>query len=181
MKYIFTLCFLTLTSLSLLAQEKEIKKSIPYTIDSKDVVTIDGIIAALYDVISGPAAAPRNWERMKALFKPDARLSATGKSPKGEVYWVSMTVDDYIERNSPHFEKNGFFETEIYRKTDTFGQISQIFSTYEARFEEDGVVKMRGINSIQVTYDSERYWIANILWNGESPDQPIPTAYLKKS
>lgn len=165
-----------------LSAQKKLKETTttPYIIEAQDVATIDGIIAALYDVISGPAAAPRNWERMKALFKPDARLSATGKSGKGEVYWLSMTVEDYIERNKPHFEKRGFFEKEIYRKIDTFGQISQIFSTYEARFEKDGEVKMRGINSIQVTHDGERYWIVSILWNGESPNQPIPPIYLSQ-
>lgn len=183
MKYTLLFLFLNFMSLNVMAQEKNtasIQMDTSYQVEAKDVSSIDGIVAALYDVISGPAGAPRNWARMKALFKPSARLNATGKSHKGEQYWVSMTVDDYIKRNSPHFEKRGFFESEIHRKTDTFGQITQVFTTYEARFEAEGEVKMRGINSVQLTYDGERYWIVNVLWTAETPEQPIPVAYLNK-
>lgn len=183
MKFLFTLFFAVATMTAMTAQKMEKKahtlKPAPVEMAAKgDVSTVDAIIAALYDVISGPATKKRDWERMKNLFKPDARLQATGVGKDGKARWTSMTVDEYIERNSPFFEKQGFFETEMARTTDTYGFITQIFSTYQATFSEKGPVQMRGINSIQLVYDGERYWITNILWNQESKAHPIPEKYL---
>lgn len=143
-----------------------------------DVETADGIVAALYDVISGPAGASRNWDRMRSLFKPEARLTAVGRDREGKFRYTSMTVDDYIERNGPFLEKNGFFEVELSRKTDTYGLVSQLFSTYASRRTAEGEIFARGINSIQLIYDGQRYWILNVLWNSETPDNPIPEKYL---
>src|SRR5689334_8789003 len=38
-----------------------------------DVASIDGILRALYEVVSGPAG-PRDWKRGRKLFLPEARL-----------------------------------------------------------------------------------------------------------
>src|SRR5438477_11273001 len=48
-----------------------------------DVASIDSMIAALYDVISGPLGA-RNWDRFRSLFIPGLRLMTTGGRPTGE-------------------------------------------------------------------------------------------------
>ena len=151
-----------------------------FQLDSADVKSIDGIIAALYDVISGEAGKKRNWERFKILFKPEAKLCATGKDAQNNVRFLAMSVEQYIERSGAQLEKNGFFETEIGRKTDTFGLVTQVFSTYQSKMKIDGEVFMRGINSIQLVYDDKRYWIVNILWNNETPKNPIPPKYLIK-
>ena len=49
-------------------------------------------------------------------------------------------------------ENNGFFEHEISRTVETFGSISQVFSTYESRRRADDEKPFaRGINSIQLS------------------------------
>lgn len=144
-----------------------------------DVESMENTLATLYEVISGEAGEKRDWKRMKNLFKPNARLNAVGKNQKGEVVFVSMTVDEYIERNAPFFEKKGFFENEVAKKVDRFGNIAQVFSTYEARSEREGQIFMRGINSIQLIYQEGRWWVINILWNAENKEYPIPEVYLK--
>ncbi|NJO02567.1 MAG: hypothetical protein HC880_13560 [Bacteroidia bacterium] len=140
--------------------------------------TLDGIIAALYDVISGPAGEKRNWNRMRALCKPELRLNAVGQSKDGSIHYVSMTLDEYISRNGPFFEQNGFYERELSRQTDQFGYISHVFTTYEIKFKPEGDVIMRGINSVQLIYEQGRYWIINVLWNAETPQHPLPERYL---
>jgi hypothetical protein len=145
-----------------------------------DVATIDGIIAALYDVISGPAGKPRDWNRMRSLFAPEGGLRAVGQRPDGIMVSRFMTVDDYITRNSPHFEKEAFFEREAARTTEEFGQIAQVFSTYESRHDAKGEPFQRGINSIQLYYDGKRWWIANLVWRGEDASLKLPERYLKK-
>jgi hypothetical protein len=111
---------------------------------------MDSTIAAPYDVISGPAGK-HNWDRFRSLFAPGACLIANGVRPTGEVVSRVMTVEDYAQRNGPFFEKNGFFEQEAARSTETFANIACAFSSYESRHEkEDAKPFQRGINSIQL-------------------------------
>ena len=62
-----------------------------------DVATMDSIIAAVYDVISGPPGK-RDWDRMRSLFHPGARLIPTSARPAGEAVSRILTVDDYIQQ-----------------------------------------------------------------------------------
>jgi hypothetical protein len=147
--------------------------------NSADVATMDSIIAAVYEVISGPAGK-RNWDRFRSLFAPGARLIANGVRPTGEIVSRVMTVEDYAQRNGPFFEKNGFFEREAARHTDAFGNIAQVFSIYESRHAKDDAKPFqRGINSIQLMNDGKRWWIVTIFWQGEDEKNPLPEKYFK--
>lgn len=144
-----------------------------------DVASMDSTIAALYDVISGPAGK-RNWDRFRSLFAPGARLIANGVRPTGEVVSRVMTADDYAQRNGPFFEKSGFFEREAARHTDVFGNIAQVFSTYESRHAKDDAKPFqRGINSIQLMNDGKRWWIVTVFWQGEDERNLLPAKYLQ--
>jgi len=151
----------------------------PPPADPADVASADAIIEALYDVISGPAGQARDWDRMRSLFVPGARLIPTGARPDGSVGLTMLSVEDYIERAGPQLEENGFFEHEIARRTDEYAHIQHVFSTYEARREaEDEEPFMRGINSIQLMNDGERWWIVTVFWEAETDDTPLPRHYL---
>lgn len=149
----------------------------------RDVDSIDAIIAAAYDVISGPAGK-RDWERERTLFIPGARLIPTAKTAgemneDGTITPQVLDVDGYIERSRDYLEKNGFFEKEIARRTEQFGHIAHVWSTYESRHrEEDPEPFMRGINSIQLLSDDCRWWIVTVYWQHESPEDAIPEKYL---
>ena len=146
-----------------------------------DVNSIDAIIAAVYDVISGPAGKKRDWDRMRSLFVPGARLIPTGPRQAGGYGARVLTVDEYIERASGLFEKEGFFEREAARRTEEFGQIAHVFSTYESRHAPDDPGPFqRGINSIQLMNDGKRWWVVTIFWQGEDEKHPLPEKYLKK-
>src|SRR6266513_4905401 len=138
-----------------------------------DVNSIDSIIAAVYNVISGPAGKKRDWDRMRSLFIPGARLIPTGPRQAGSYGSRVLTVDEYIERASGLFEKAGFYETEGARVTEQFGQIAHVFSTYESRHAPgDAKPFQRGINSIQLMHDGTRWWVVTIFWQGEDEKHP---------
>jgi hypothetical protein len=151
----------------------------PPTANPADVSSVDAIIKAVYDVISGPAGKKRDWDRMRSLFVPGARLIPTGPRQAGGYGARVLTVDDYIMSGGPYLEKEGFFETEIARKTETFGQIVHAFSTYESRHKPEEKPFARGINSIQLMNDGTRWWIVTIFWQGEDEKNPLPEKYLK--
>jgi hypothetical protein len=143
-----------------------------------DVASIDAIVTAAYDVISGPGGKKRNWERERSLYYPGARLIPTGK-PDTKLAPEILDVDGFITRVEPFFKENGFYEKEIARRTEQFGQIAHVWSIYESRHSEDDPEPfMRGINSIQLFNDGKRWWIVNIYWQQESVQHPLPKKYL---
>ena len=148
-----------------------------------DVESIDAIIAAAYDVISGPAGQKRDWDRERSLFYPGARLIPTATVPgKPDVDLAPLVLDveGYIARVEPLFAKNGFYEKEIARRVEQFGQIAHVWSTYESRHgPSDAEPFMRGINSIQLFNDGKRWWILSIYWQHESGQHPLPKKYLQ--
>jgi hypothetical protein len=107
-------------------------------------------------------------------------LNALGKDREGNPRFNTMAIEDYIRNTGPNFEQNGFFEREIGRVSEQYGDMVHVLSTYESRREEQGEVFSRGINSIQLIQKDGRFWIVNILWNSETPDNPIPAKYLGK-
>ncbi len=146
-----------------------------------DVSSIDAIMKAVYDVISGDAGKPRDWDRFRSLFHKDARLIPSGKNAQtGVVAARVMTPEDYITRSGPVLEKDGFHERELARHVDMYGNIAQVFSTYHAfRKADDKAPFLRGINSFQLLNDGKRWWVVTIYWQAETPDNPIPKQFLK--
>ncbi len=146
-----------------------------------DVESIDAIIAAAYDVISGPAGKKRDWNRERSLFYPGARLIPTASVPGRNDVVIEpqiLDVESYIARVGPLLQK-GFYETEIARRTEVFGRISHVWSTYESRHDpNDAAPFMRGINSFQIFHDGQRWWILSVYWQHETTEHPIPEKYL---
>jgi hypothetical protein len=143
-----------------------------------DVASAEAIVAALYDVISGPKGQARDWQRFRSLFAPGAHMVPSGRRPDGGLSFRVQTPEDYIERSGKVLLDLGFVEKEIFRKTEQFGPLAHVFSTYEARREGDVQPFVRGINSIQLMNDGARWWILTVAWSPESPAQPLPAAYL---
>lgn len=172
------ICVLFLCAMSLMssAQEVDSDKTEQY---AENVKTLDAIIKSLYTVISDNESIKRDWAFFKFLFKPDAKLIPSGKNNDGELMVSYMKPADYIKSSGKWLTENNFTEKEIHRKVDLFGNLAHVFSTYEAYKHDSGDTPfMRGINSIQLLNDGERWWIINIYWTQETELNPIPKKYL---
>ena len=145
----------------------------------EDVKSPEAILAAVYNVISGPKGQARDWDRMRSLFVPDARLIPARETTAGHADAVILTIDGYIARSNGRMTSAGFFEHSIPTDLEQFGNIVHIWSTYESRHNADDATPFaRGINSFQLLKDGDRYWVVNIFWDAESPTNPIPAKYL---
>lgn len=144
-----------------------------------DVTTIDGMIRAFYEVISGPPGQPRQWGRDSSLYIPGVRFVAMSLRDGRPVANIT-DHGQYIAQSDRFFVENGFFEREIGRVERRFGNIVHIFSSYETRSTATGPVTGRGINSIQLFWDGTRWWIANATWDSERPGNPIPPELLPR-
>ncbi len=149
-----------------------------------DAVSVDAAVAALYASVSHPAGGSPDFDRMRGVFLYVGMLVPPVRP--GQEIAVS-DVDSWSEKfqkaAAARKEKGeagqGFFEREIARRTDCFGNVCQIFSTYESRHtESDAKPFERGINSIQLVRDGKRWWIASVAWDAERTDNQIPPPYL---
>ncbi len=146
-----------------------------------DVKSADAIVAALYDVISGPAGQKRDWDRFRSLFAPGARLIPSRVTPDGKATLRVLSPDDYATATGTRLEQAGFFEREIGRTTETFGSIMHAFSAYESKHTAaDEKPFARGINSIQLLNDGSRWWIVTVYWDSERDTNPLPAKYIGK-
>ncbi|MCK5942395.1 MAG: hypothetical protein KAI24_10530 [Planctomycetes bacterium] len=157
-------------------------QSAPAPLPEAVVAEVGSTVDALYAVISGPAGQKRDWDRMRALFHRDARLIAmTAVRGGAGAQPMIMTPDDYIERSGPFLEENGFFEQEIRREVQVFGDFAHVWSTYEGRKQlADEVPFLRGINSIELVRVGRTWKVLSILWEQEAQAGAIPERYLPR-
>jgi hypothetical protein len=145
----------------------------------KDVASADAIITALYDANTILVDQKRDADRFRSLFVPGARLMPTVRGPTARGVIRIQTVDDYVRLATSGPPRHGFSEREIARASDAYGNIMQVFSTYESHRDSTDTHPGRGINSIQLFNDGVRWWVVGVLWDNERPERPIPAAYLK--
>ncbi len=134
---------------------------------------LDAFIALLYTSISGPAGQVRDVPLQKSLFLPGARITLPVRGKDGKVTLANMDVDEYCRRSFPHMEKTGFFEREVGRRLERFGNLVHVWSAYES-WEKEGGPKSRGVNSFQLLFDGTRWWCTGNAWDDESAERPLP-------
>ncbi|MEL6676403.1 MAG: hypothetical protein AAFR61_29615 [Bacteroidota bacterium] len=183
MKYLLSF-LLALSMLGLTAQDQPTQdqptQDKPPRAFLEDVSSVDNILTALYASISGGKGVSRQWDRFRFLLHPEAKLIPLQVPKEGKKVLNYIEPETYIKMANDYFLENGFFEEEIHREEQHFGPVVHVFSTYISRRTEDGEPFARGINSIQLAHDGERWWIVNIYWTAESKELPIPKRYLPK-
>ena len=136
-----------------------------------DVNSLDSILLAVYNVISGPAGT-RDWDRFRSLFIPGARLTSAQKNKDGSIFLED--VEGYVQGAGNYFKTHGFYENAIVNRVQKFGNIAQVFSSYESRNAPNEKPFARGVNSIQLFNDGTRWWVVSILWDEETPANQLP-------
>ena len=144
----------------------------------EDVKTLNGIMHAAYDVISGPVGS-RDWSRFRSLFLPQARFTQVANGADG-VAVFSWSVEEFIRDASAVFSQQPFYENAIVNLPQSYGSMTQVLSSYESRHNPGEKPFERGVNSFQVLNDGTRWWIVSILWDSERPDNPLPAKLARK-
>ncbi len=139
-----------------------------------DVKTIDAIMKASYEVVSGEKGAKRQWERDNYLHHPKAVYSYFDKKKQEQ---VTMTLSEFHKETDDMVFSTAFYEKEINREVRVFGNMAHVWSTYETQLEKDGKVARRGINSIQLIFDNNRWYIISWTFFGETDKHIIPKTF----
>ena len=187
-----TICFLAaavFTGVLLFPQQVEKprvgKKSLPHVTIGKavprpeDVSTIDGMIKAYYEVVSGPAGQPRQWDRDATLYIRNVRFVIISEDATGKTTAESMTHQEFVDTSDASLVGKAFYEHEVHRITQRVGNIAHVFSTAERSSSPDGTVEGRSIDSIELYWDGKRWWITGAnLWDINTAKHPIPGEFL---
>jgi hypothetical protein len=142
-----------------------------------DTSSIESVIHAFYEVISGFASEKRNWEKMRSLFVPGASLV-----PSSVVCGTSLPsaidIEAYIQRLAGFLSQYDFFETGLIHHIEVYGNIASVISTYEARHTPNEPEPFRrGVNFILLLSDGNRWWLTSMIWKDETKDNSIPEKY----
>lgn len=145
--------------------------------DPADVGTIEGIVAAYYDVISGPAGRPRQWQRDSTLYMPGATFVAM-QERDGKPLAEAMTPEEFRRAFNADFVEKGFLETEIGYRIERFGNVAQVRSVYETRRAAKARLLGRGVNYLLLYWDGMRWWITGAVWDDERPGTKLPKSWI---
>jgi len=145
-----------------------------------DVDTIEDTVRAFFSAISAPSGGKLNRDRLHSLFVPDGRIAVCLPAPPGRVADVLfMTLDGYADRSDAATLKSGFFDRNLANHIERFGVMAHVYSTYESRSQSGDKIPMaRGIKSFELLNSANRWYIVQIIWDSERPDNLIPERYL---
>ena len=181
MKYILTLgVIIGLQFQAIVAQQTLIidNKNSNSTITST-TNTIEGITNMMLELISGDKGASRDWNTFKSLFLPSAQLMATNIAQDGSYQVSAMSIDEFVTNIGPVYSRDGFEEYSIGLTVNEFNGIANVFQSFYCK-NLVGTYEKRGINSYQLIFKENRWWVANLLFTNETDKSPLPEKYLTK-
>lgn len=145
-------------------------------IDSSAVKSIDSIVVRGLNIVSGKEGAERDWEAFRQLFAADAHISVLVHDSLGRGHLRSYTLEEFVRLGMQYYETDGFIEYEITKTVNEYNGIAQVFQSYYAKELE---VEEHGVNSYQLVYDGNRWWITSLLWVSDRNGVKLPKAYSK--
>jgi hypothetical protein len=149
---------------------------------AEDVISIEAIVKASYETISGGVGVPRQWGRDETLFDPNVRFVAVERDPKsGAIVATITTHHEFVDGTDASLVKDGFTERELAHTIQRFGNVATVLSSYEGKNASTGKVVTRGVNIFQLYFDGKRWWILSMVWDQETPANPIPPELLPKT
>lgn len=170
-----TILLATLVALAYAAVPVTAQDAVP-SAAPEDVESVDALVAALYDVISGPAGE-RDWDRFRSLFAPGALLVPAAPRPDGSAPLRALTVDGYVTAAGGFFAENAFYEVESAREETRFGHVVSRMSAYESRRDPSEEPFARGINAITLVRDDDRWYVVSIAWDVDREGNEIPDGF----
>lgn len=147
-----------------------------------DVESPNSTVRALYNAISGPEGVERDWDRVRSLFDPRVRFLigrwlADPNNPRDVVF--EWDLESFIAEGREEWLRNGFWETELSERTEVYGNVAHVMSSYVSCVESpDAEAVGRGINSFQLLRHNARWRIVSVAWDIETPETPIPDDFL---
>ena len=139
-----------------------------------DVSTVDGVMNAYYESVSGHPGQ-RDVARILSLYMPGGKINIRMEGDKP----VHNLIEDVIKTEQFLTISEDFFEREISRDEQRFGDMVNVISTYGiSDAMENKNYRARGVTIFQLYYDNDRWWILSSMYQREIPGRPLPAKLL---
>lgn len=149
-------------------------------IDTVAVKSIEGITSKMIELISGGIDEPRNWEAYRNLFLPTAIKVSINRNAPHHRQVNARNIEEFIRNVGPYYKKSGFEEIKIGLTINEFNGIANVFQSFYCE-NLIGTYERRGVNSYQLVYADNRWWIISTVFANETADSKIPNIYLDKA
>lgn len=145
--------------------------------DTIAVQSIEGITSKMIELISGDIDEPRNWDEYRNLFLPTAQKISINRSAPPSRQVRSMNLEEFVRNVGPAYKRDGFEEVSIGLTINEYNGIANVFQSFYCK-NLKGTYEKRGINSYQLVYADNRWWIASTTFTNETEENPIPAHFL---
>lgn len=146
-------------------------------VDTTAVKSIKGITDKMLKLISVPVGQDPNWEEYRNLFLPTAQKISLKPNGKPGRQVRSWNLEEFIRNVGPLFGRDGFKEVSIGLTVNEYNGVAVAFQSYHSK-NLLGTYEKRGVNTYQLVYKDNRWWIANSLFVSEDPKNKIPEKYI---
>jgi hypothetical protein len=125
---------------------------------------IEFLLEKLYAVISFEESEEPDWAGLGEVFSKYARI--TRITPEGTDHLDPQSFLAMTRNLLEVGAYTSFYELEVARTVQQFGDIAQIWSTYETRRNRAAREPLgRGINSIQLIREGGSWRVLGLLWD----------------
>jgi hypothetical protein len=145
----------------------------------EDISTIDGMVRAYYEVVSGSAAKKREWDRDATLYIPGIRFLIFREDKNGKTSVRTLTHQEFVDESEAAMAGKAFYEREVHRITHRAGNVVHVLSTAEQKYSPDGPGEGHSIDSLEMYWDGSRWWITNAnIWDVDTKAHSLPKEFL---
>ena len=134
----------------------------------------ESIVKACLDILSGPAGEKVDTAKLKFLFLPEARFMVLQNKKDGSTMYKSFSVEEFLASGGNEVRKDDFSEIELGKAIDVYNGLAQVFQAYKVK---QGDFEAEGINSYQLIFHQDRWWVANIVWTSDRNGVKVPPRY----
>lgn len=146
-------------------------------IDSVALQTPEGITSKMLEFISCEKGEVKDWNEYRNLFLPLAQKISINDRKEGPSRVRVLNLEEFVRYFSPQYSKYGFNEIVIGLDVNEFNGIANVFQSFHCK-TPDGSYEARGVNSFQLVYNENRWWIASTMFTNESKDNPLTNELL---
>lgn len=145
--------------------------------DTTAIYSADGIVKEATRLVCSAEGKSRNLEAFRRLFLPTAQFTVLYHNDVMPVPSETVSLDEFMELLKDPYYDDGYFEYQTGKVINEYNGIANVFQSFRAS-DRDGL-DAQGVNSYQLVYLEDRWWISNLLWTGNDNGVPIPERYLK--
>ena len=148
-------------------------------IDSTALKTPEGVAAKMLEFISFEKGEVKDWDEYRNLFLPSAQKFSFRPQPGQPLMKQAraLNLEEFSRNAGSSYSKSGFEEYAIGVEVNEFNGIASVFQSFYCK-TLGGSYEARGVNSYQMVYLNDRWWIVSTMFINETDDVKLPNDLL---